>query len=69
MTQNQAILNALMKGGITTLDAFKLGITRLSGRIYDLRQQGVRIESKRKQVKSRWGKTTVAEYRLKGKKP
>lgn len=43
-------------GQISTYTAFKkLGITRLSGRIYDLRQQGYRIESDMARGKDRYG--------------
>ena len=43
MSQNKKILHYLdtHKRGITSMDAFtKFGITRLSGRIFDLRQMG-----------------------------
>lgn len=66
MTQNQTIHKALLKGPVTTLDAFrKFGVTRLSGRIFELRQRGINIISKPKRVRTRHGETTVAEYRLK----
>lgn len=56
------------KGGITTMDAFtKLGCTRLSGRIYDLRQSGYKIVSVRKEGLNRFGEpTSYVEYRLGG---
>lgn len=46
-TQNYKILKHLLdKGNITTFDAFsRYGITRLSGRIYDLKDLGVNIDS------------------------
>lgn len=46
-TQNYKILKHLLdKGSITTFDAFsRYGITRLSGRIYDLKELGVKIDS------------------------
>lgn len=55
-------------GGITTMDAFtKLGCTRLSGRIYDLRQSGYKIVSVRKEGLNRFGEpTSYVEYRLGG---
>ena len=45
MNHNQLILNHLQKHKtITTLEAFELyGITRLSARIYDLRESGIKI--------------------------
>lgn len=46
-TQNYKILKHLLeKGSITTFDAFsKYGITRLSGRIFDLKDMGINIVS------------------------
>lgn len=46
-TQNYKILKHLLEhDSITTFDAFsKYGITRLSGRIYDLKDLGVNIDS------------------------
>lgn len=46
-TQNYKILKHLLEhDSITTFDAFsKYGITRLSGRIYDLKELGVNIDS------------------------
>ena len=40
MNQNERILKALKargKKGLTSMDAFKMGITRLASRIYELR--------------------------------
>lgn len=62
MSQKQEVLKYMRRyGGITTLQAFKsLGITRLSARIYDLREDGYNIVSEDKKVKTRTGeKTTV----------
>ena len=55
-------------GGITTLDAmYDLGVTRLSGRIFDLRKSGVEIGSERVTVKNRYGEDcSVVRYRLRG---
>lgn len=55
-------------GGITTLDAmYDLGVTRLSGRIFDLRKSGVDIDSERITVKNRYGEDcSVVRYRLRG---
>jgi hypothetical protein len=65
MTQNESVLWIMKEyDNITTLDAFKNGITRLSARIYDLRKQGHKIKATRKAVKSRWGNTVVCEYKL-----
>ena len=45
-TQEEKILKHLKENGsITTMTAFRrYGITRLSGRIYDLREQGYEID-------------------------
>lgn len=45
-TQNYMVLEYMIThGGITSFEAFKeLGITRLSARIKDLRDEGVQIE-------------------------
>lgn len=44
MKQNELVLDYLKKHGrITALDAFHIGILRLSARIYDLRAMGVPI--------------------------
>jgi hypothetical protein len=53
-------------GKITTMEAFEyLGITRLSARIKDLRDSGVKISTNVIEVENRFGeKCRVAEYRL-----
>lgn len=66
-SQNERILNYLIKNreGITPLEALKLfGSFRLSARIKDLRNQGHRIETGMARVKTRFGWTYVANYRL-----
>ena len=47
MTQNEMILNHIKKhGSITSMEAFaEYNITRLSGRIHELRAQGYNITS------------------------
>jgi len=54
------------KGGITAMTAYReYGITRLSARIYDLRDRGYVIENIKQTGKDRRGKqTTWDEYRL-----
>ena len=54
------------KGDITAAEAqTKLGIGRLAARVYDLRQDGHRIQSLERTVTTRLsGETTVAVYRL-----
>ena len=48
-SQNEKILRYMKENGsITSMEAFrKLGITRLSARIYDLRKAGYQIDSHR----------------------
>ena len=56
MTQCERVLRHLQEYG---------SITRLSGRIYDLRDQGVRIKSSDTTGKNRYGETThFTTYRL-----
>lgn len=67
MSQNDTILTHLQAfGRITSLEAIKkYGITRLSARIYDLREAGHNIPDPRMvKVPTRNGETEVAEYRL-----
>ena len=66
MTQCKKIHEYMKKyGSITSLDAFRdIGCTRLSARIHDLREQGVKIDSKMVEVPTRDGKTTVSSYFL-----
>lgn len=60
-TQNQTVLNHLKSGTITSWDAIVLyKITRLSGRIYDLRDAGHAIETEWIQN----GTKRFAKYRL-----
>jgi len=45
-------------GSISSLDAYKdLGVTRLSGRIFDLKKMGYNISSKFVSDKNRFGET------------
>ncbi len=62
-TQNGKILKALLNGErLTQLDAYtRFNCTRLGARIYDLKQQGYKIERRMIVVPS--GKC-VAKYRL-----
>lgn len=67
MTQEQRVLT-YMKGhkGITQLNAiYDLGITRLSGRIFELRRKGYVIETEFKKGLNRFGEETrYGCYRL-----
>lgn len=63
MTQNEIILNHIKKhGSITSMEAFaEYNITRLSGRIHELRAKGHKITTDKE--KSRNG-AMYAVYRL-----
>lgn len=51
------------------MEAFqKYGVTRLASRIYDLKKEGHEIVGYMKPVKTRYGVTSVKQYKLKGKK-
>ena len=67
-SQNEMILKYLQthKTGITPLQALqKFGCLRLSGRIYDLRDQGYDILTNMVEVKTADGDVArVAQYRL-----
>ena len=63
MTQNELVLRHMREyGGITSMEAFReYNITRLSGRIHELRQQGYKITTDKQ--KARNG-AIYAVYRL-----
>lgn len=65
MTQNEKVLNHLkMYGGITSMEAFETyKITRLSGRIHELRAQGHNITTEYQKAKNG---AVYAVYKLKG---
>lgn len=58
MTQNEMILEHLKQHeSISSIEAYNLyGITRLSGRIYDLRKAGHTITNKSAKAVNRFGK-------------
>lgn len=66
MTQNSIILDFMQKhGGITTMDAFDMGITRLASRIHELRKAGFKIVNDYVTGKNRYGKTfRCVRYKL-----
>ena len=67
MTQRDMVLDYMERfGSISSWQAFMdLGITRLSGRIFELRSQGHIIENDRKETTNRYGKQVhYDEYRL-----
>ena len=63
MTQNEMILNHIKKNGsITSMEAFaEYNITRLSGRIHDLRREGHNIITEKRKAKNG---AMYAVYRL-----
>lgn len=67
--QSDRVLEYIQKfGSIMTLDAFRdLGVTRLSARIFELREQGYNLKTTYESRKNRFGETcTYARYKLKG---
>lgn len=55
------------KRGITSMEAFDFGITRLSAVIFELRDMGYNIESVRQKCKNRYGhNTNYVRYVYKG---
>lgn len=71
MTQKEKVLKYLQTGkGLSTMQAINWwGITRLSGRIFEIREDGHNIISTMKPVKTRDGKKTmIAVYTLEGEK-
>lgn len=56
-TQCELILDHIQNhGSITDMEAFELGICRLSGRIFDLREKGYNIKTEYIKGKNRHGK-------------
>lgn len=57
MTQGERIVEYVKEfGSISSLEAFRdLGITRLSARVFDLEDKGIRFERKTEVVKNRYG--------------
>ena len=67
MSQREVILDQLKRGRVmTSMKAFRFGITRLSSIILRLRREGYEISTKIIKKKSdKWQKVEYAEYRLK----
>lgn len=66
-TQRERVLDYMRThNGITSMDAFELGITRLSARIYELRHQdGINILEENITKKNRYNETcTYSRYYL-----
>ena len=68
-TRDGIVLDYLKKHvGMTSMDAYDLGITRLSAAIFNLRQEGYVIHNVNKESTNRYGrKVRYVEYRLKKK--
>lgn len=69
MTQEQMVIDYLREhkgNGLTQLEAtLEMGITRLSGRIFELRNRGYVIETEMREVTNRYGqKCRVGAYHL-----
>lgn len=67
MTQNEYLLEHFRQGkSITTLQAHRAGICRLSERCRELEADGLKIKRTPKTVKTRYGngKVRVVEYRI-----
>lgn len=68
--QCEVLLAELKKGPMTTKQIRDhLGIGMPATRVFDLKQAGYEIVSKRKKVRTRYGHTQVAEYHYLGRKP
>lgn len=68
MSQKKRVLYYMQQfGSITSFEAFSdLGITRLSARIFELRDDGYEIESTDEKSKNRFGETIrYSRYSLK----
>jgi hypothetical protein len=66
--QTERVLSYMEEvGSITQLDALRdLGVMRLASRIADLKRMGYPIEAKTESVKTRYGKTNIKRYSLRG---
>ena len=66
ISQKEVVLIYLKdNGSITAIEAInRLGITRLADVIYKLKKDGVKIETDKKSVETRYGKTEIAVYRM-----
>lgn len=68
MTQCEAVLEFMrIYGEITQKDAYGMDIYRLASRISDLKREGYEINTEYKRVKTRYGETQIAVYKLGGK--
>lgn len=57
MTQNEQIIEYMREyGGITSMGAFKIGVTRLAARIHDIKRMGHRIKTEEIRYTAKDGK-------------
>lgn len=66
MTQKMEVYEYMKEhGSITSMQAFRLGITRLSARVHELRRDGFHISSETIKRKNRYGRQIkFFKYRL-----
>ena len=66
MTQKMEVYEYMKEhGSITSMQAFRLGITRLASRIHELRKDGFNISSETIKRKNRYGRQIkFFKYRL-----
>ena len=66
MTQKMEVYEYMKEhGSITSMQAFRLGITRLASRIHELRRDGFNISSETIKRKNRYGRTVkFSKYRM-----
>lgn len=67
-TQKDLVLSYLKKHKrINPIDAFsKCGTMRLSAIIFNLKEDGWKIDSERKTIRTRFGTTSISQYTLRG---
>lgn len=67
MTQNQSIIELLMRGWTSPVDAFReVGTMKLATRVSEIRKSGVVVEERPVPYITRTGRKTVyKEYRIK----
>lgn len=65
MSQRSKLLSALRRGPMTKVQILnRLGILNGGGRVQDLRDAGHRIKTDMVEVRTRYGTSKVARYRL-----
>ena len=64
MNQTDVLLDELKLRNLTTKDIHMLGMGRPGDVVFKLRKLGHNIATKLLRVKTRWGVSVIAEYRL-----